>query len=89
MKRETLHEGVESEIPVDDYDYDSSTNSLDAAFSHHPHHHPAKKGGRGGGGVVFFLRFFGGGVFCFHIAKTPSTPESLPAWLSDCGILYS
>lgn len=57
MKQETLHEGVESEIPVDDYDYDSSTNLLDAAFSHHPHHHPAKRGGK----EVFFCCFF----FCF------------------------
>ena len=86
MKRETLHEGVESEIPVDDYDYDSSTNSLDAAFSHHPHHHPAKKGGGGGRGGVVFLRFWVF-FFFFHIAKTPSIPESLPVWLSDCGIL--
>ena len=78
MKQETLHEGVESEIPVDDYDYDSSTNLLDAAFSHHPHHHPAKRGGK----EVFFCW-----VFFFHIGKTPSIPESLPAWLSDCGIL--
>ena len=36
MKQETLHEDVESEIPV--YDYDSSTSLLEAAFSHHPHH---------------------------------------------------
>ena len=74
MKRETLHEGVESEIPVDDYDYDSSTNSLDAAFSHHPHHHPAKKGG---GELLFFSGFGGGGGILFSHCQNAVNPRKL------------
>ena len=69
MKQETLHEGVESEIPFDDYDYDSSTNLLDAAFSHHPHHHPAKRGGK----EVFFCCFF------FVFFTLPKRPQSQKA----------
>ena len=53
MKQETLHEDVESEIPV----YDSSTSLLEAALSHHLHHLGGigiSGGSWGGGGIVLF-----------------------------------